>query len=42
MSDIAVHSGMFNGFGVFSTNQKLWNLSLNKFTFIWLRLQCFN
>ena len=47
MSDIAVHSGMFNGFVVFATlkvsqQQALWNWPLNNISFIWLWLQGFN
>jgi hypothetical protein len=47
MSDIAVHSGMFNGFVGFATlkvlqQQALWNWPLNNISFIWLSLQCFN
>jgi hypothetical protein len=47
ISDIAVHSRLFNGFRVFSTlkasqHQMLWTLSLNNISFVWLCLQCFN
>ena len=47
MSDIAVHSGLFNGFVVFATlkvsqQQALWNWPLNNISFIWLWLQGFN
>jgi hypothetical protein len=47
MSDIAVHSGLFNGFRFFATlkvsrQKALGNLSLNNMFLIWLSLQCLN
>jgi hypothetical protein len=47
MIDIAVHSGLFNDFGVLATlkvprHQAVWNWSLNNIAFISLWLQCFN